>query len=553
MTFSTAPLARSTRGTDRFGVTDLGLAFQDFRVIFFPFTILLLALFVNKTLLRFVPVFWILIPILLAAALSRVRMETVDKSTVRLWQLIGLYSAVYSLLHYPLMPIAHADTFHIGLYVVLLIAWIVSLVSGVLCFRIPSLSVLPPSFLAWSNAMAGVIAGFPITTFLDVQPLPEIALCIGYGLLIIRIYPRFNASPASSAAIGKFAALLPIIAIVIHLANYFWSFMAKMRLHGPFGAWLTQNNPAYIYLAALDDGHILFSGFPAAVRFAYELTDHLHLISNFFVLFTQAAALIILLFPKRALIWLLLLFDVMHLAILFISGANFWPWIFLNVIITVIVASRDFCLPPRSLRLIAMGFMVISPLFVAVARLGWFDTGANNKIFFQAVDESGKRYDVPPNFFTFYSYSLGHMDYGAPDPDGAFATQSPNGGAADYAMFQAGRSCHVAELVRPGVYKQFDAKDLSNFIRNYHSLALKLISVSGTFPYDFYPHHYYTPRAESADFRDLDKRRVVAYIYRRESVCLSFDATGPQRKIVSAAEFKIDLSPEDREDRARGN
>ena len=551
MTTSTAGTADGTTPENPWGLGDLLRAFKDFRVILLPFVLLLCALLINKGTLRFVPALWLLIPIVLAVSLWRVRAVAFDKSTIRLWQFIGFYSAIYSLLHYPLLPIAQHDALHIGLYALLLSMWVLSLAAGALCFWVPSLSVLPPSFLVWSNTMAGIIAGLPTTTYLDVQPLPEIALCIAFGLLIIRLYPRFQTSAEGSAAVAKFATLLPILAIVIHLANYFWSFMAKMRLHGPFGAWLTKNNPAYIYLVALDDGHILFSGLPAIVRYVFVLTDKFHPITNFLILTAQCAALVILLFPKRALIWLLLFFDVMHLGILFIAGANFWPWIILNVIITLVVASRDFQLPPRSLRLIAMGFMVVSPLFVAVARLGWFDTGANNKIFFLAVDESGQRHDVPANYFTFYSYSFGHMDYGAPDPDRAFATQSPNGGTADYGMFQAGRNCRVAELVRSGTYKRFDAGGLSTFIRNYHSLAMDFISTIGTFPYDFYPHHFYSPRSATADFLDLDKRRIVAYIYRMESVCLTFDSVGGlRRKLVNAAEFRIDLTPGAGEGRA---
>ncbi len=75
-------------------------------------------------------------------------------------------------------------------------------------------------------------------------------------------------------------------------------------------------------------------------------------------------------------------------------------------------------------------------------------------------------------------------------------------------MFQGGRSCNVAELVRPGKYKRFDADGLSAFARNYHSLAMKFISTIGPFPYDNYPHHFYSPRSETADFVNLYKRRI---------------------------------------------
>ena len=532
---------------------------RDVRALWRPLAVLLLALLANKTFSQYSPALWILTPLFLAAVLLRAHFTDAEKPVIRLWQLIGLYSAIYSSLHYPLLPLARDDVFHIGLYVLLLIFWSLSLAAGILCFRMPALSLLPPTFLVWSNSMAAHIANFPTTTHLDVQPLSEIAICIGFGLLINSAHirgrrSRANESPETSMDLteqgevaAKFATLLLLIAISIHLANYFWSFSAKMRLSGPFGAWLAHNNPAYIFLVALDDNHILFSGFPKAVRWVYTVLNGFHVYANSMILFVQAAAIVILLFSKRALIVLLLMFDLMHLAIIVIAGANFWPWIILNVIITVVVIGRDFRLPPLSLRLVATGFIMIAPIFVAVARLGWFDTGANNKIFLEAVDESGSLYPVPSNFFTFYSYSFGHMDYGTPDPASAFATQEPNGGAADYALFRAGRDCNVKELMRPGANRELDGLRLSSFVRNYHRLAMRIAAAVGTFPYDYYSHHFNVPRSLSEDFFNLDKRRIVAYIYRRESVCVSFDAAGLQRKLISSADYRIDLNAGDRD------
>ena len=384
-----------------------------------PFLALLVLLLANKLVGRFFPAYWILIPVALSAALSRVRQADVDVSTLRLWQFIGLYSAIYSVIHYPLMPLARSDLFHNALYALVLVSWVAAFVAGIFCFRIPSLALLPPAYLAWSNSIAAVVAGFGTTTYLDVQPLPEVSMCIGIGILLIRLWPRLNASQTSTLAVAKFAALLPIMAISIHLANYFWSFMAKMRLDGPFGSWVLHNNPVGIYLAALDDGHFLFTRWPSIVRFAYNFIDGAHVPLSWFVLLLQAAAIVILLAPKRALVVLLVLLDCMHFAIIIIAGANFWPWIILNIIITVVVAGRAFTLPPLGLRLLVIAFMLISPKIVFVAQLGWFDAPANNKLFFQAVDESGGRHDVPANFF--------HVLFLLVRCDGFFAYQCETG------------------------------------------------------------------------------------------------------------------------------
>ncbi len=185
-----------------------------------------------------------------------------------------------------------------------------------------------------------------------------------------------------------------------------------------------------------------------------------------------------------------------------------------------------------------------------MTELGWYDSAANNKLFLEAVDDTGRRYLVPTNFFTFYSYSIGHMDdleFGIPDPADAFDVLTPNGGSAYYRLLGASRRCDVASLTRSSSSnEQSEREQFSTFVRNYHRLALKIYSTIGAFPYDIYPHHFYIPSSQSEDFRRLDKRRIVAYVMRRESVCLSYDAGRLHRNVVSSAEYRIDVHPIER-------
>jgi hypothetical protein len=517
-----------------------------YRSVAVQLLLLLLALFINKKLDDFKPRRWILVPIFLAVLLARTRFGEAEKPLIRLWQLIGLIAAFYSLLHYPLMPPANGRGMQ--LYALVLFGWVMSVVAGGLCFRVPSLSVFPPGFLIWCNAMAVTVTGLPTTTTLDIQPLPEVSVCIGLGLMIERFHhwrrtrnagrPDMDDACPSTA----FANLVFMMAISILLANYFWSFCAKMSLNGPFAAWLTQNNPAYLFLVALDDGHIFFSGYPRLVEWAFDTFNRVHLYSDFWVLVCELTTIGAFFMPRWAFLTLLLMLNAMHASIIVIAGANFWPWILLNIAIAAVVFKQDLRVQPLTSRLIATAFIVIAPHFAHVAPLGWYDTGANNKLYFEAVDESGRRYAVPSNFFTFYSYSFGHMDYGTPDPETAFAVISPNGGAWDFQLFQAGRSCNVAALVRPGAKHWFDRDKLPAFIRNYHRLVLTIYSKAGIFPYDFYPHHFYVPVSQSTEFAALDKRRIVAYIYKRESVCLSFEKGALQRKVIATAEYRINLN-----------
>ncbi len=50
--------------------------------------------------------------------------------------------------------------------------------------------------------------------------------------------------------------------------------------------------------------------------------------------------------PRRWLLLLLLGFDAMHLSIVIVMGANFAPWILLNLAIGAVVVSRHYQRPP---------------------------------------------------------------------------------------------------------------------------------------------------------------------------------------------------------------
>jgi len=203
----------------------------------------------------------------------------------------------------------------------------------------------------------------------------------------------------------------------------------------------------------------------------------------------------------------------MHFAIIVAAGANFWPWIILNILIGFVVARHDF--------VVATAFIICAPLFVSTARLGWFDTGANNYVSIEAVDSSGQRHLVSTNFYTFYSYPIAHFDYGMPDSAHGFVTGTPNG-AGDYKALKAGRTCDVRSLLQKNE-GEVDKRELDPrllmFIRNYHFLVIAIQDRIGAFPYDYYPHPFYVSAAAAADFGRMDKRLVIIWSKGNQPAC----------------------------------
>ena len=477
----------------------------------------------------------------LALALARAKYIPAELPSIRLLQMIGALSAVYSLLHYPLMPplpTLWAETS----YALILCGWVGSALCAILSYRYASFALVPPAFLVWSKGVARHVTGLPHTHVLDVLPLPEVASCIGFGLAISLTYTRLLGRSARIDTRNQFATLVLMFAIGIHLANYFWSAIAKLSLDGPWFTWVTFNNPLYIYLAALDLNHITFSEMAIAGWFGH-LIDRTHILSNIGVFSAQALAIAGFLLSKRWLVILLAIFEVMHVSIALAAGANFWPWVFLNVAITAVVVAPEYQQPGRAVGLSMAAFIYASPHFASVAYLGWYDSGANNRRYFQAEDTQGHRYYVSSNFFTFYSYPISHWDYGVPERQTAFAFTGMNGGTGDFLAAKAGRSCDLSVLMRPNDHWP-PPNELAQFIVNYHRMVETLDSTIGFFPYNFYPHHFYVRPSLGAPFDRLDKHKIVAYIFRRESSCLSWNEGKLTRRLVSTGEFRIDLQHE---------
>ena len=170
-------------------------------------------------------------------------------------------------------------------------------------------------------------------------------------------------------------------------------------------------------------------------------------------------------------------------------------------------------------------------------------SGANNKRYFTREDTEGRRYYLSSNFFSFYSYPISHWDYGVPERQTAFASTTMNGGTTNFLVAQAGRNCDLSILMRPNDHSP-PAKELAQFVVNYHRDVEAINDAIGSFPYNLYAHHFFVRSGLATSFDHLDKHKIVAYIFRRESSCLSWSDGQLTRRLISTGEFRIDLPNE---------
>ena len=84
-------------------------------------------------------------------------------------------------------------------------------------------------------------------------------------------------------------------------------------------------------------------------------------------------------------------------------------------------------------------------------------------------------------------------------------------------------------------------KEVAKYIRQHHSYVLSRVDEDGRFSYDLYPHHIWSNPLEYNDFSELDKRRITAYVFVSELVCLGDEDIGLTRHVVHRSERSISL------------
>jgi len=481
---------------------------------------------------------WLAGVVFLALSMVKLRTRSEFLLSTRLMQLVGYCSTAYLVLRYPLLPVAPDNPAAQSAYSQLMIVWASAAIAGVAAFRYPSLAVLPAGAIRWIDLTAERVTGLPYHGGLDTTPLTAIALFLGTGLWIWSAFrflrPRLPMVLEFDEVLAErwYSKTLLTFAICIHLSNYFWAFIEKMALDGPILSWLTWNNSVWISAVAFDEGHLTFDGYNFAVIPLMYVLKNGYIANNLFVLLAQATAIIGIMLPRRGLFILLIAFDIMHFAIFIAAGANFWTWIALNICIASIVVHKEYKSPAWPIALASILFIYYEP----GARLGWYDSGANNTVSYEAEDENGTRYYLSTNFFGFYSYPIAHIAYGLPDAQNAFAV-GVNGGTKDYSVAKSARECDINGLKNKGHIPDVDPR-LDTFIRNYFAM---IRGIEHPIPYNFYPHHFYVKPSRGAAFDSIDPANVVAVVMKRESVCVGLQGYMPVRRVIASAEHRIPL------------
>lgn len=480
------------------------------------------------------------LPALMAAiaactAASRVTYDGVPLALRTLMRGLGIACGLYSVLLYPAIPAAAHD-FKGWSQFILNLAWLSAGLAALLAMRRPAWLLYCGFYVYWIKHAAGYITGFPFHTMLDVYPLIQLPVYLALSLATLELAKRCWPGRTRLAGDTPYWTIL-LIAVAMQAANYFHSSLAKGGLDGGLLDWALNNENRNIYHIALHNKQLLWGDWSALTGAVSALLAFVGRPFAVGVFLIQLAALLVFT-SRRVLLVLFALFDLMHLGIFVLVGANFWTWFMVNLAIIAAVSQL-----PRSAfnwKTGAVGALAIAlaPLFANTAKLGWYDSLAVNEAHFEVELADGTSARMPSTAFGFYSYPIAHMSFGL--PPGEYLPTATNGGTFSSAILRQSYRCDFTSTA-PAIEAVWDGAGVAAFIRAYHRQVLGRAGPDGHWSNRLYPHHFWSSPSVEQAFARVDMRRVRAYRLVIESVCLAPD-TGTLKRKVHRNEYRIDLA-----------
>jgi hypothetical protein len=481
------------------------------------------------------------LPALLAAiaacaAGSGVGYTAVPRALRTLMRGMAIACGLYSVTLYPAIPAVVHD-FSGWSQFILNAAWLTAGLAALLAMRRPAWLLYCGFYVYWIKHAAGYITGFPFHTMLDVNPLIQLPVYLALSVVALELAKRWWQQGRMRLGGDTPYRTILFIAVAMQAANYFYSSLAKGGLDGGLLDWALNNENRNIYHIALHNRQLLWGDWTAltgAVSALLQFAGRPFAVGVFLI---QLMAILVFT-NRRLLLVLFALFDLMHIGIFLLVGANFWTWFMVNL--SIIAAVSQLPRGAFSWKTGAAGALAIAlaPLFANTARLSWYDSLAVNEAHFEVELADGTTARVPSTAFGFYSYPIAHMSFGL--PPGEYLPTATNGGTFSSAILRQSYRCDFTGTA-PAMEAVWDGASMSAFIRAYHRHVLGKAGPDGRWSNRLYPHHFWSAPSLEAAFAQVDMRRVNAYRLMVDSVCLD-PATGALKRKVHHNEYRIDLA-----------
>jgi len=382
----------------------------------------------------------------------------------------------------------------------------------------------------------------------EYAPLIEVSLFMVVGAALIPVLKRLGLTRLDGGQTREdsFCVLekFTLIAIGVHLSNYFYSGVKKLFLGEHALSWTLYNETWSLILTANALGSLPLSFDQSISNIGIQVMRETMVLSNALILVSQLFAIIASV-RIRYIIIATVFYDLTHVLIFLATGIFFYKWIILNLaIVAALVGLRDKIIP-KSLRFMIAGMIVVAPLTFFVAELGWWDTRSLNHEKFYAVLDDRTEMEVPTNYWGSFSVIYAQLRRIRNKEDGFFPTGT-SGIIFGQDNMKRGLECNFtlppskhADVVSK-VFSKPD-NDVVRHVKMHHRYVLENVNDKGRLAYDVYPHHIWSMPWLFRNFSLLDKRRIVAYKYVVEATCLGYEKGRMTKDIKRRSEYVIQL------------
>ncbi|MBZ6378298.1 hypothetical protein B5C34_00555 [Pacificimonas flava] len=402
-------------------------------------------------------------------------------------------------------------------------------------------AVFGAAMLLWmTRGLHSELTGFYFSD-LDIRNVAEILTFWGIGFCFIALAARLPLSAMRLGLTGperlRAAIMVLTAGIGAHLANYFWSGLAKLWMDGGILSWILDNRLADGIPGALEKGTLPYAASPELVQLGYDALILLQVPVNLAAFGLQIFAIAAPLRKK----WLLLAtigYDIFHVAVWLALGLLFWKWIALNFIITAILVAMPETAWSRTARATTMSFVVLGMLLFRTATLAWYDSPGFTSPYFVARLADGREMRIPNAFFRSSSYQVSQGRLWWPAEAGHFR-HSIWGSVLSYDDLDAGRRCEAREIALDAEPLYGPPERLAEFVRAYHRQMQPRLDEDGRLAYYLVPHHHVPSPFVADPFYAVDKRRIDTYLFRLDSVCLGIEDGRLTRRVLKRTELPL--------------
>jgi hypothetical protein len=407
----------------------------------------------------------------------------------------------------------------------------------------PSFVIPTVIYLSSTRHMVTAISGLPMST-LDIRYMLDMAMYLAiFGIFVLKVAPRLHPWLASTDRQGEIVG----VGMGLHLANYFWSGIAKVMIGPTPWYWAFENHTYNQIPYTIESGILPLGHIPWLSQLAYDVLQFFNTPLNAVIVLVQLFAILCVLKVS----WLKVtsvLFDLLHIGIYVFGGLFFWPWIWNNLTIWWAARSQKQGLQLNTKVACIAAILLGAPILGvnSAAWLAWFDVSDARQVYFEAVTKDGDTVKAPSAFFTSHSYSVSHGYMGHQHMEDQY-TATTLASTKTLARNETSGQCvapsaineeHPVENEQQKLARQ---ATLGNFLAYHHDKMREREAAVGRASWYLHAHHHPSNPFLYGEFNSLSLNDVVGYNLVMESVCHSMKEGVVVKKVLARATEYYDV------------